>query len=240
MANKPDTDFTIVIPTYCEANNIKALIERIAAIDFHDRQYEILVIDDNSQDGIVDIINELKLHYPWLRLIVRYQKPGLSESIVEGFIHASHAMIVIMDADLSHPPEKIPEMLSLLTDNEVDFVIGSRYVAGGSCDPRWSLRRKLTSRFAAFISRKLLSIKVKDPLSGFLAIRKKTLHAGDPLKPIGWKIGLEIMIKCRCKNIREVPIHFAQRNHGSSKLNLKTAIDYLKHVLSLCVYRWVC
>ena len=142
-----------------------------------------------------------------------------------------------MDADLSHPPEKIPLMLAILDQPNIDIVIGSRYVKGGSVDHKWPFIRKLTSRVAALLAKIVLINNVKDPLSGFLAVRKNTFVAGDPLTPIGWKIGLELMVKCRCKNIREIPIHFSQRRHGKSKLNFRISMDYLRHVMKLLRYR---
>jgi dolichol-phosphate mannosyltransferase len=226
--------FSIIIPTYQEAKNLPGLAKRIAGVDFGNRNFEVILADDNSEDGTPAIVEKLSKQYPWLKLLTRHNKKrDLSESILDGFKAASYPILITMDADLSHPPEKIPEMLAILTDPNVDAVIGSRYVKGGSTDPTWPMIRILTSRFAALIARALLFTRAKDPLSGFLAIRQKTVQAGAPLKPIGWKVGLEIIIKCHCKNIREIPIHFSQRQHGSSKLNLRISADYLHHVARL-------
>jgi dolichol-phosphate mannosyltransferase len=239
MDKELDINFTIVIPTYHEANNIHDLIKRISMVNFAGRSFEVLLVDDNSQDGTTEIVNQLTPQYPWLRLIVRNKDRNLSESVIEGFHHAKYPIIVTMDADLSHPPEKIPEMLSVLTQPDTDIVIGSRYIPGGSTDQHWPVMRKFASLLAAFIARQLLFTKAKDPLSGFLVIRKSTFLSGDKLEPIGWKIGLEIMIKCHCKHVREIPIHFAQRRHGTSKLNFKTSIDYLAHVFRLVRYKTI-
>jgi len=237
MNSKLDVNFTIVVPTYHEAKNIKPLIKRISHVDFGNRCFEVLLIDDNSQDGTIEIVNSLTSQYPWLRLIVRNQERNLSESVIEGFNNANYPIIITMDADLSHPPEKIPEMLAMLAEPNVDIVIGSRYVKGGSTDKRWPFIRKITSLLAALVTRTLFLTPIKDPLSGFLGIRKKTFTSGDLLKPIGWKIGLEIMIKCRCQHIREIPIHFSRRCHGASKLNFKILFNYLQHIVRLVCYR---
>lgn len=162
---------------------------------------------------------------------------GPAEVFATNRNRAQYPLLILMDADLSHPPEKIPELLSALKDSQVDFVIGSRYIQGGSAASIWPLRRRLTSRLSAWIARWLVSATIKDPLSGFFAVRKTTLTSGSSLHPRGWKIGLEIMMKCHCHNIKEVPIHFSQRLHGKSKLNLKIALEYLKHVVSLMVYK---
>lgn len=237
MDNKRDTSFSIIIPTYREAQNIPELARRIANVDFGGREFEVLLIDDNSQDGITSVVTHLAQIYPWLKLIVRTEKRDLSQSVICGFQNAKYPLLVTMDADLSHPPESIPQMLVLLSDYETDIVIGSRYIPGGSSDIHWPLLRKITSRAGAMLARMLLPAMAKDPLSGFLAFRKHLFLSGEPLEPIGWKIGLELMIKCNCKTIKEIPIHFTQRSQGKSKLNMKISLDYLRHILKLMRYR---
>ncbi|MBX3709890.1 MAG: polyprenol monophosphomannose synthase [Gammaproteobacteria bacterium] len=230
-------DFTIVIPTYHEVENIPELVKRISNVNFGNRAFEVLLVDDNSQDGTVELVNSLTKKYSWLQFILRDGKKSLSQSVITGFENARYPLIITMDADLSHPPEAIPTMLDLLAQPQVDIVIGSRYISGGSIDHKWPLRRKLASWLAAFIARLLLMSKTRDPLSGFIAIRKETLMSAGPLKSIGWKIGLEIMVKCHCKNIREIPIHFSQRRLGMSKLNLKISLEYLYHIIQLTYYK---
>lgn len=229
--------FSLIIPTYCEVKNIPMLIERIATVNFGNRPFEVLLIDDNSNDGTVELVHGLQKKYPWLRLIVRQQARDLSYSVLEGFREARYPLLITIDADLSHPPEKIPEMLMALTQPGVDLVLGSRYVLGGSMDEIWPLSRKIASRLAAGLAQLILFNNIKDPLSGFVAIRKSTLFAGDSFDFIGWKWGLELMIKCHCKQIREVPIHFSQRQHGKSKLNMKTALLYFQHIQKLALYK---
>lgn len=233
----PADNFSIIIPTFHEAKNIPQLIQRISQIDVGERRFEVLVIDDNSQDGIEAIMQHLETTYPFIKLIVRHEPKSLSTAALAGFDAAQYPIVVLMDADLSHPPEKIPALLAALQDPAVDFVLGSRYVAGGSTDEVWPRLRKFTSYLSALITRVLLFAPLQDPLSGFFAVRKTTLQAGDPLRPIGWKIGLEIILKCRCSNIKEIPIHFSQRLHGQSKLNWKVAWDYCRHLKQLIFYR---
>lgn len=233
------TNFSLVIPTYHEAKNITELVHRIAQINFSDRQFEVLLVDDHSQDGTVELVEQLKTEFPWLRLIVRTTNKSLSESVKEGFAQAKYPLLISMDADLSHPPEKIPAMLNEIAKKDVDFAIGSRYVPGGKTDEAWPLTRLLASTAAASLARILLWTNVKDPLSGFFAIKREKYLSGAPLAPIGWKIGLEIMIKCHCKHIAEVPIHFSERKQGVSKINYRVARDYLRHVLRLMRYKFL-
>lgn len=230
-------NFSIIIPTYQEVKNIPELVKRIAQVDFGPRKFEVLLMDDNSQDGSVEIVEQLKTQYPWLNLIVRHEEKSLSRAVIDGYKHAQYPILITMDADLSHPPEKIPQMLAALSEQNVDFVIGSRYVSNGKIDDVWPMRRKFFSWFAAMVARVLIAANVKDPLSGFMAIRKDKCFGGAPLEPIGWKISLELIVKCHCKNVKEIPIDFSERLHGKSKLNTKVALNYFQHVRRLFFYK---
>lgn len=225
---------SIVIPTYKEADNIPELINRITAIQLT-QPFEVLIADDDSQDGTIEAIDTLKQHYSWLKLITIKNSRSLSRAVMTGIQCAQYPVIIIMDADLSHPPEKIPEMMAMLSQPNVDMVIGSRYINGGSVDDSWSIARKIISRFCASLAG--LIVSVRDPLSGFIAFNKQIINK-NILDPIGWKIGLEIMVKCDCKNIKEIPIHFADRKFGDSKLNAKEAVNYFRHLRRLIVYKY--
>lgn len=231
-------NFSIIIPTLREAKNISILINRIASLFISFQQlFEVIIVDDCSQDGIEMVVAQLQRQFHWLRLIVRRDSRSLSASALEGFSKAQYPLLVLMDADLSHPPEKIPEMLAALASPEVDFVIGSRYVLGGSTDAIWSVPRKVISRFSAWFAQLLLPLPIKDPLSGFFAFRKASLAKAEYLNPVGWKIGLEIMLKCHCKQIKEIPIHFSDRLYGKSKLSIKVISEYLRHMSRLVFYK---
>jgi len=232
-----DHNFSIVIPTFQEAKNISVLIKRIAAIDFGTRAFEVILSDDNSQDGTDEVVQLLTAQYPWLRLLKRRGEKDLSQSVIDGIRKTHYPICVTLDADLSHPPEKIPDMLAALEKPNIDLIIGSRYIKGGSSDELWPLSRLWLSRAAAMLARLLLAVPAKDPLSGFLVFRKKTFFSGAPLEPIGWKLGLEFIIKCRCKNITEIPIHFAERVAGTSKVNLAVGINYIKHLQRLIWFK---
>lgn len=214
-----------------EAENIPLLLPRINAA-LAGRTYEVLVVDDNSKDRTPQVCEELSKTYP-LKLMVRTQpKNGLSGAVLHGIAAAAGEYIVVMDADLQHPPESLPKLLEPLEKNQAEFVIGSRYVAGGTTGQKWGLFRMINSRVATLLARPFAG-KVADPMSGFFGLRRSTYQRAQRLTPLGYKIGLELMCKCRVSNVQEVPIHFSIREHGESKLTLKQQFKYLEHLSRL-------
>ncbi len=169
------------------------------------------------------------------RIIVRTENRGLSPAVIDGFRAAKNPVLVCMDCDLSHPPEQIPNLILGLESGQ-QMVLGSRYVSGGSTDDDWGFLRWLNSRVATLLARPLT--KVRDPMSGFFALRRSTfLHARD-LNPIGYKIALELIAKCGIQNVGEIPIHFTDRLHGESKLTFKEQLKYLQHLRRLYIYKF--
>lgn len=225
---------SIVVPTFREAANIRELMARLDAVRQREcLDMEIIFVDDDSQDDTADRVADFGA--PWARLIVRRDERGLSSAVLHGCRQAKNDVILVMDADLSHPPEKIPEMLQALRDG-ADFVIGSRYVPGGSTDAAWGFVRWLNSRVATLLARPFTS--AADPMAGFFALRRARFLATTNYNPIGYKIGLEFLVKCECCEVREVPIHFADRKHGQSKLNLKEQLRYIQHLRRLVIFRY--
>jgi dolichol-phosphate mannosyltransferase len=228
---------TIVVPAYKEAQNLPRLAERLHRVMTREGlAYELLIVDDDSPDDTVDVARQLSASYP-LRLIQRHDRPrDLSLSVVAGIREAGHERILVMDADLSHPPEQIPAMLETLARNPTAFVIGSRYIEGGSFDRDWSLWRFINSTAATLLARPLVSCA--DPMSGFFLFDIN--HAGDltRLRPIGYKIGLELMVRGRFESIMEVPISFMDREVGASKMNFKQQLKYIRHLSRLYLYRF--
>jgi dolichol-phosphate mannosyltransferase len=226
---------SLVVPTYREAENVPVLVGRVREVArAHRLDIEMLIVDDESGDGIEDAVAALGAE-PWVTLVVRGGARSLSHAALEGLRRARHEVLMVMDADLSHPPEAIPRLLDALARPDVDFVFASRYVAGGSTDEGWGLGRRVNGAVARILARPLVG--VRDPTSGFFALRRETFLAGVDLDPIGFKIGLELVVKCGCKNLREVPIHFARRLHGRSKLDLRERVRYLRHLKRLIDYR---
>jgi dolichol-phosphate mannosyltransferase len=200
------------------------------------RSYEIIVVDDDSGDGTAHAIAQWNERTCAVRLITRVGERDLSSAVLRGFSEARGEIFVCMDADLSHPPETIPALLLALDAPDVEFALGSRYVAGGSTDEQWGLWRRINSNVATALARPLTS--VRDPMSGFFAIPRTIYERAASLDPIGYKIALELIVKCRCRGIREVPIHFAQRQFGKSKLFLPEQLKYLRHVFRLLRFRY--
>lgn len=225
---------SVIVPTYREAENLNELVARIDSVRQKDNlALDLFIMDDDSQDGTEKIVTALGL--PWVNLIVRTNNRGLSAAVLDGFKAATNEVFVVMDADLSHPPEKIPELVDALA-GDTDFVIGSRYVENGSTAEEWGVFRWLNSSIATLLAWPFTS--VKDPMSGFFAIRRETVEKAAPMSPVGYKIGLELIVKCPCTHIAEIPIHFAQRGHGQSKLSLKEQLQYLQHLFRLFRFKW--
>lgn len=218
-----------MIPTYNEKPNMRELISRInSACGARDLEVEVVVVDDNSPDGTGALAEELAKEFN-IRVLHRAGKLGLSTAVIEGFEAATGDLLVVMDADLSHPPEKIPEMVDRIQSGEAQMVVGSRYVKGGSVE-NWPIHRRLISKTATLLARGLT--KVKDPMSGFFAL-KRTVIEGVELNPIGYKIGLEILVKGKYEQVDEVPITFADRKAGKSKLGASVYLKYVDHCIRL-------
>lgn len=227
----------MVVPTFREAGNLPLLVPRIAdALRENGWAAEILIVDDNSQDGSVEAVERLCEQGLPVRILVRTEERGLSSAVIHGFEQARGDYLVCMDADLSHPPERIPALVEKLAAGEADFALGSRYVAGGGMDEEWSFYRRLNSLIATWLARPL--VRVKDPMSGFFAIRRETFAQADALSPVGYKIGLELLLKGRCRRPVEVPIQFADRTVGESKLSAEVQLQYLAHLRRLFCYKY--
>lgn len=223
-------NITLVIPTYNEAENMPILIERVFRI-FDEAGFAgyVTVVDDNSPDETWKICQELKEKYPRLDVIRRLKERGLSSAVLEGFRSSKSEILGVMDADLSHPPEKIPELIKPLFDGSADIVIGSRYISDGEIE-KWPISRKLSSRLATLAAYGLT--RVKDPMSGFFFLKREVID-GIKLDPKGFKICLEILVRGKYEKVIEVPIIFRDRIHGETKLSSRVIIDYLLQVSRL-------
>lgn len=221
---------TIIVPTLNEAENIDLLLERILSTrQMCNLDFDILFVDSASKDGTCARVLTWQEKAP-VRLLQLGIDMGLAGAVIAGANYTDSTYILVMDADLSHPPEVIPKLLQPLLSGTHDMVIGSRYVAGGSL-PDWPFSRKLASKMATLPA--LFFCNVKDPLAGFFAVERRRLTELAGSVP-GFKIGLAILAEYG-KNIRvtEVPIEFRDRDYGESKMNYRVAFDYLKQLISL-------
>ncbi len=229
-----DRHVTVIVPAYQEAESLPPLLERLAAVRGDDTVIEaldVIVVNDESGDGTQAAVDALGLD--WVHVITRTEERGLSSAVLHGLAAAQGDILIVMDADLSHPPEAIPAFVKAL-QRGADFALGSRYVPGGSTEDGWGVLRWVNSKIATWMARPFTS--VKDPMSGFIGIRRDTWSQAVDLDPVGYKIGLELIVKCRCTHVVEVPIHFSTRQLGHSKLTLRVQLEYLQHVIRLL--RW--
>lgn len=225
----------IIVPTYNERENIGPLIEALQhqfeklAHDMH-----VLVVDDNSPDRTADFVRELQVGHSNLHLLMG-EKKGLGVAYIRGMLHAMdelNAEVVFeMDADFSHKPEDVPRLMAEI-DRGADFVIGSRYVPGGSIPEEWGLYRRLNSRFGNIVARYLAGIySVRDCTAGFRAIRTSVLRSIDFAKlgvqGYAFQVALLHAVTVEKARIVEVPVNFIDRCYGDSKLGLRDIVEFV-------------
>ncbi|MER3408411.1 MAG: dolichol-phosphate mannosyltransferase [Nitrososphaera sp.] len=240
---------SIILPTYNESENIAGMMDSIVEALPDGIHAEIIVVDDNSPDGTADIAQEHagKLasssnsigdnntgagKHIKVQVIRRPGKLGLSSAILAGAQQAQGEAIVVMDSDMSHPPQTIPYMLDEL--ERFDIVVASRYVEGGAVTG-WPFKRKIVSKGATKIARYSLGINIKDPMSGFFAFKRHVIQ-GIKFDAIGYKMLLEMLVKAKGARVKEIPYTFINRRLGSSKLDSKVMVDYAKAVWRLYRY----
>lgn len=227
---------TVVIPTYNEVENLPKLVSALLALPL---AIDLLVVDDASPDGTGEIAEGLKQNYPGkVSVIHRSGKLGLGTAYIQGFKQALAAgaqILVQMDADFSHPPEKLLEMAAAL--KTCDVVIGSRYVPGGRLDDRWPLWRKGLSGFGNLYARMILGLSVRDTTGGYRMWRRETL-CGMPLDRIqsnGYAFQVEMTYVATRLGYRftEIPIYFADRRWGESKMSGSIQLEAAMRVWQL-------
>lgn len=196
--------------------------------------FEILVMDDDSPDRTSVEVERLSSEYPEARCIVRKVNKGLSPAVMDGYKEAKGDIYLVMDADLSHPVEKVPAMYHAIATEENEVSIGSRHTKGGGIE-NWPLKRKFISFGASMMARPLTPCS--DPMSGFFAVRPSVIKNA-PLKAKGYKILLEVLVKGNYEKdrVKEVPITFKDREVGESKLGSKVIVNYIQHLIQLYLF----
>lgn len=232
-----DVKITVVIPTYNEADNLPAIARAILALPLPN--LKLLVVDDDSPDGTGHIADELVQEYgaaanggERVAVIHRTGKGGLGTAYVAGMTQAiaeGADFIVQMDADFSHSPEYIPQMLGVMLATDADVVIGSRYVPGGSLDERWEWNRRLLSWWANLYSRAILGLRIRDMTAGFKMWRHTALETIglENIRSNGYTFQVEMAYLCERLGFRlvEIPIHFEDRRIGQSKLDVPVKLE---------------
>ncbi len=224
-------EISLIVPTINESENLPILLKRVAAA-LAGRKFEVIIVDDNSKDRTPEVCAELAKTYPLTLMVRTTPTNGLSGAVLHGMARAQGTYFCVMDADLQHPPEKLPELVAPLISGQGDFVVGSRYTAGGTTETEWGLFRSLNSKVATLLARPFAG-KITDPMSGFFALSRESYLSARNLTPLGYKIALELMCKARVTKPMEIPIHFAMREKGESKLSLKQQFRYLEHLSRL-------
>ena len=219
---------TVVLPTYNEAENLPKLVSALLSLPL---DLSVLVVDDDSPDGTGQLADELSSSRPdRVAVLHRVRKLGLRSAYIEGFRRAfagGAEAIVQMDADFSHDPAVLTEMCRRITASDV--VIGSRYVPGGSLDDRWPAWRKLLSAFGNFYARTILNFPLRDVTTGYRMWRRDVLQDMplDRIRSNGYIFLVEMAYVAYLMEYRisEVPIHFADRRWGKSKMSLKIQLE---------------
>jgi dolichol-phosphate mannosyltransferase len=221
----------VVIPTYNEAANVERIVRAIAAELQRSAttRYHVLVVDDNSPDGTGELADALARELDRVEVLHRTVKDGLGHAYLAGFARAlagGAELVIQMDADFSHDPRYIPDLLSAAED--ADLVLGSRYVAGGSVTD-WGLLRRLVSRGGGIYARAILRVHVRDLTGGFKCIRRRVLEAIDlpSVRAEGYVFQIEVTYRALLAGfkVREIPIVFSDRTVGSSKMSTRVALE---------------
>jgi dolichol-phosphate mannosyltransferase len=226
-ASAQGPELTVVIPTLNERDNIGPLVELLDTV-LDTVSWEVIFVDDDSPDGTADWIREISRRDRRVRCLQRIGRRGLATACIEGALATSAPYIAIMDADMQHDEELLPQMLAILKSEPIDLVIGSRHVAGGGIG-EWDAGRAKISAVAARLSRIICKAKIADPMSGFFMLRREVLEAAlRRLSGQGFKILLDILASSpRPLRFRELPYEFRERQHGESKLDTRVAWEYM-------------
>ena len=232
-------ELSVVLPTLDEIGNIGRMIERLMDV-LAEIDYEIIVVDDDSEDGTAALVREIAQRLPRVRLVHRINRRGLGSACVEGMMARTAPYIAVMDADLQHDERILPEMFRLIRRGDVDIVIASRHVAGGSTGGFARARAALSEagrRLGSFVAR----VPVSDLMSGyFLVTRAYADQSVRSMSCKGFKVLLDLLTSgSRTPRIAEVPYTFRNREHGQSKLDVLVGLEYLHLLLDKTLGRYL-
>ena len=227
---------TLVIPTFNESANVSELLARLAAVLPSDAPSEVIFVDDSTDDTPAVITEAARSSR--LTVSVRHREVaegGLGGAVAMGLRAAAAPWIVVMDADLQHPPALVPELVAAGQRDGADLVVATRYAEGGSREGLDGGFRRFASEGFTFLAKAVFPRQlcdVSDPMSGFFAVRATALNV-DVLRPLGYKILLELIVRCGLRRITEVPYQFQDRFAGESKANFGEGLRFLRHLMVL-------
>jgi dolichol-phosphate mannosyltransferase len=232
-------ELSIVIPTFNERDNIHTVVASVAEA-LPDVCWEIVFVDDNSPDGTASLIRKVAQIDPRVRCVHRYGRRGLASACVEGIMSTSSPVVAVMDADGQHDERCLHQMFEMLKKTQVDLVVGSRYIEGGSVQD-WNRSRLALSLLATRITNSVTRTKLSDPMSGFFMIRREAfLDALPRLSSIGFKILLDISASSsRALNCAQVPYQFRSRQVGVSKLDSLVVWEFFLLLIDKTIGRYV-
>ncbi|MGN6514223.1 MAG: glycosyltransferase family 2 protein [Rhizomicrobium sp.] len=218
---------SVVVPTYNEAGNMAALVEKLSEA-LGPVSWELIVADDNSPDGTHRLAKAFGAADHRIRCLRRVGRRGLAGACIDGILSSSAPYVAVMDGDLQHDEAILQRMLRRLEDGDADVIIGSRYCDGGSPDGFSGIRGAM-SRFATMLAQSLTGVVVSDPMSGFFAARREVFETYAPdLSHDGFKILLDLLATARGQLVvAEEPYGFRARHEGESKFDLRTGLEYL-------------
>jgi dolichol-phosphate mannosyltransferase len=227
--------FSLIVPTYNESKNLAKLVEILTQLlnNYFQKNYELIIVDDDSPDLTWQVGLDLMSSYPQLRVMRRQGEKGLSTAVIRGWQASQGEILGVIDGDLQHPPETLIKMLDEMV-NGADLVVASRHVEGGGVSD-WGFIRRFLSRGAQMLGLLILPNvigRVSDPMSGYFMVRRSAI-ANCPMNPLGYKILIEVLGRGNIGSVAEVGYVFQERQEGESKVTWRQYVDYLLHLLRL-------
>ncbi|WP_040729297.1 glycosyltransferase family 2 protein [Thiocapsa marina] len=225
--NCPPPELAVIVPTYQESDMVDEVVRRVEAV-LQGIDWELIFVDDDSPDGTSDRVRAIARQDSRVRLVQRIGRRGLSSACIEGMMSTAAPFMAVMDGDLQHDETLLPKMLEVIQAENLDIVVGSRYVSGGGMGD-WNARRQSMSRFATRIGQYLIHADLQDPMSGFFLVRASVVQGCvRRLSGVGFKILLDIFAEAEHPlRFRELPFTFRAREAGSSKLDNAVLWEYL-------------
>jgi dolichol-phosphate mannosyltransferase len=233
------SELAVVVPTFNESDNVAPFLQALAAA-LGQIPYEVIFVDDDSPDGTADVVRDIALQDPRVRVLHRINRRGLASACVEGMLASSAPYIAVMDADLQHDEAILPLMLERLKSRNLDIVVGSRNIAGGSMG-EFARTRVHLSMLGRRFSQSVCRCEINDPMSGFFVLSRPFLmEVVHGVSGIGFKILVDLLASCqRPVRLEEMAYRFRNRQHGESKLDILVAVEYLQLLLDKFVGNYV-